>query len=121
MTRVSLFLADDSAPQVNLSPGLLTVAAIIIGVLLLVGLLVGLIVYRRLKRSGQLRRLTMTVEAEARPPGPKRDLAELAIELEGALTGARSAAWAPCRAPARALVEPGSPCGCSRSCAPECG
>lgn len=87
-------LADGGEESVPISvpPGLIVAAAIVVIVLLLLAGAVAALAYWRLKRSGKLRTLTMTAESQLRPAGAKRDLADLSIELDAALEGARSAA-----------------------------
>lgn len=88
-------LADEGRQQTfdpNSIPGWVYVAgAVLVVVVLLVALIGGWLVYRRMRRSGTWRRTMLNLQAEGMPAGPRRELAELRLELDQALGDARGA------------------------------
>lgn len=74
-----------------LTPQVVLILAGVLLVLLLVVALVVWRVYRRARRSGALERGLLAVRAQALPPGPARELAELRRRLRGGVEGVERA------------------------------
>lgn len=70
-----------------LTPGVLLAVGAVVLVLLLVGGFVLWRVWRRAKRSGAVDRALLAVRAQALPPGPARELAELRRRLRAGVDG----------------------------------
>lgn len=86
--------ADGGDSQVDLTSipvGVYIATAIVILALILVLVIAAYVAYRRSKRTGSWRRAKLTVQSEALPPGPQRQLARLRLRLDNALSAASSA------------------------------
>lgn len=98
--RSRAVLAQEGQPEgpqfdwTSIPSGVYVGAAIVISVLLLLLLVAGLLAYRRVKRTGSWRRMSLTVQAEALGPGARRDLARLRLRLDDAINSLASATTA---------------------------
>lgn len=91
-------LVADEGPrggsQVDLTSipvGVYVAAAVIIMVLVLALVIAGFVAYRRAKRTGSWRRAKLTLQSQGLAPGPQRQLAQLRLRLDNALSAATSA------------------------------
>lgn len=89
MLTAPLSQDDDDELEINdggwlelLTPQTLLILGVVLLVLLIVAAIVGWIIFRRLRRSQTVRRWAANVRTQAQPPGPKRDLSELRVQVQ---------------------------------------
>ncbi|MGI9032978.1 MAG: hypothetical protein ACR2HY_04725 [Acidimicrobiales bacterium] len=82
----------DEGPSVDYSqipPAVYVIGAVVVAVLILAAIVAALVLYRRARRSGAWRRASLVVQAEALS-GPRRDLAQLRLDLDESLATAQA-------------------------------
>ena len=74
-----------------LSPGLVLAILGALLIIVLVAIVLGLLVYRRARRDGRWGPLVLALQLESAPPGPRREVLKLRMQLQRALARARRA------------------------------